>query len=67
MKKKDKETFRAMTIDELRKEVAQSEQDIMEKRLGKQKTQSRNVHEAKSLRTKRAVLATLVREKELTI
>lgn len=67
MKKKDKETFRAMTIDDLRKEVAQSEQGLSELRLGGQKTQSRNVHEAKSLRTKRAVLATLVREKELAI
>ena len=67
MKKKDKETYRAMTIDELRKEVTQTDQGLMEKRLGKQKTQMRNVHEAKSLRIKRAVLATLVREKELTI
>lgn len=67
MKKKDKETYRGMAIDELRKETATIDEKLIQLRLGKQKTQAHNIHEAKSLRTRRAVLATLVREKELTI
>lgn len=58
MKKKDKDQFRSMTALELKKELT-----VVVKR----DTKSRNVKEGKAQRIKRAILLTLLREKELHV
>lgn len=56
MKKKEKDQLHNMTLEELKRELS----DVTKKG-----AQSRNVHEGKALRQKRAVIATIMREKEL--
>lgn len=58
MKKKDKDQLRSLAVDELRKELAA----VPEKG-----SKTRNVREGKALRLRRAVVLTILREKELAV
>ncbi len=67
MKKKDKNQFRSMTALELKKEIANDLKASSVKKVGKKDTSTRNVKEGKAQRIKRAILLTLLREKELQV
>ena len=65
MKRKDKDHLRGSTKDELKTQLKDMTKKLTEKLVGGQKQQSRNTHEALLLRKKRAVILTILREKEL--
>ncbi len=66
MKRKDKEQLHAATVNELKSQLVDITKKFTELVVGKQKQQSRNTHTATKLRKKRAVILTILREKELT-
>lgn len=66
MKQKEKEELRGSTKEELTLQLREITKKFTEKLVGSHKQQSRNTHEALILRKKRAVILTLLREKELS-
>lgn len=65
MKKKDIQAIQAMTDTELRKQIAQTSRELMEHGVARYTKQEKNQRQRTALRLKRAVMATVLRQKEL--
>lgn len=65
MKTKEKQTLTAMKREELVKVLADAESALAILTLGRYSKQSKNTREGRALRTKIAVIKTLMRQKEL--
>lgn len=66
MKKKDKQAIQAMTEVELRRQIGQVSRELMENAVARFTKQEKNQRVRTALRLKRAVMATVLREKELS-
>ncbi len=65
MKKKDLDQIHAMTAGEIQKEIRDLAKKASDKTIAKKDSNARNVRDGKALRIKRAILLTVLREKEL--
>ncbi len=64
MKKKEKTSFRSMTVAELDKVITESQSKLAAFMINRYSKQSKNVHEGRALRSKLAVVMTAKRMKE---
>lgn len=67
MKRKDKENLRSSSIEELKKKLSESAQELARTAQERYTKQSKNVRQRKTLRLHIARIQTLIREKELTV
>ncbi|MBI3576633.1 50S ribosomal protein L29 [Candidatus Gottesmanbacteria bacterium] len=67
MKKKEKDQIHALSVEELCKEIAETTKKLSDRSIAKKGSSNRNVKDAKALRIKRAILLTVLREKELSV
>ena len=65
MKKKEKESLRSQTIEQLRKQVAELQQKLASTQASRYTKPSKNVREVRVVRKKIATMLTLMKEKEL--
>jgi ribosomal protein L29 len=64
MKIKDKETLRSLTLEELKKKVVDSYQEIQSQKLEKYVKSVKNLRKVKMLRKDLAVMKSIIQEKE---
>ena len=67
MKRKEKDTLRSSTLEELRKKLVESTRELARMQQERYTKQSKNVRQGKSVRLHIARISTLIREKELTV
>lgn len=65
MKKKEKEQLRSLSIEELNKELMTVTGDLRKIMVGQVDKENRNTRQARQFRRKRAVILTLLRQKEI--
>lgn len=66
MKKKEKMTIAGMTVEELKAALAEVDNKLTQMTINQGRGQIRNTREARALRQKKAVMLTVLKEKELT-